>query len=51
MKRKAGARSPNVVLQQAREAIFLAYLEPFLLEESLLDEAVGDDTGLRSSSA
>ncbi len=43
MKRNAVAAPLKVVLQQAREAIFLAHLEPFLPEESLLDEAVGDD--------
>ncbi len=51
VKRNAVAPPPNVVLQQATEAILLAHLEPFLQEERLLDEAVGDDAGLRSSSA
>ncbi len=43
VKRNAGAPSYNEALQQATEAIFLAHLEPFLPEERLLDEAVGDD--------
>ena len=47
----AGAPPPNEALQQARTAIFLAHLEPFLPEERLLDEAVGEDARPRSSSA
>lgn len=51
VKRNAVAPSYNEVLQQATEAIFLAHLEPFLPDERLLDEAVGEDAGLRGSSA
>ncbi len=43
VKRNAVAAPLKVVLQQAREAIVLAYLEPFLPEERPLDEAVGDE--------
>ncbi len=46
MNLNAVAAPLKVVRQQAREAIFLAYLEPSLPEESLLDEAVGDDAWL-----
>ena len=51
VKRNAVAPSYNEALQQARTAIFLAHLEPFLPEERLLDEVVGEDVGPRGSSA
>ena len=51
MKRNAVAPSYNEALQQARTTIFLAHLEPFLPEERLLDEVVGEEARPRRSSA